>query len=117
MAQSIDSYVVLSSATKRPITRVKETNFGQGYRQILQDGFNTDEEVWDVEFKPMTASGINALETILLNSVKGSANYLSWTPEDETTVKYWTAHDILKVHFSPVYRKISCSLRREFPLS
>jgi phage-related protein len=116
MSQSISAYKILNSSSKQPTTRVSETNYGQGYRQIIQDGFNTDEEIWNVDFDIITASAANSLETILLNSVKGTTNYIAWTPDDESTSKYWTARDIMKRSIGVNLRQISCTLRREFPL-
>jgi phage-related protein len=116
MSQSIDSYKMTYSISLSPKTRVKEMNYGQGYRQIVEDGFNTAEESWNIEFRPLDSTSFLALETILLNSVKDSNNFISWTPPEESTAKYYTAHDILRSPVGPNYWRIQATLRREFIL-
>lgn len=116
MAVSIDSYKVRYTTSKSPKTRIKENSFGMGYRQIIEDGPNSDEESWNVDFTPLDTTGILALESILLDSVKTTNNYLSWTPPGEDTIKYYTAHDIQKKPLSSTLWYMTCTLRREFPL-
>lgn len=115
MSQSISAYDVTYNTSKNPQTRFKEVNFGGGYRQITVDQTDYDEEKWSVDFKPLSETNANALETILLNSVNGTSNYILWTGPGESTAKYYTAHSITKFKQGPNCWKMACELRREFP--
>lgn len=117
MSVSIDSYETTYSSSKTPNTNIKETNFGDGYNQTALDGINYDRESWFIEFVPLDSTSAITLEGILLNSVNGVANMLSWTPNGETTAKKWTANTINKQTAGPNLWTITCNFRREFPLS
>jgi phage-related protein len=116
MSQSIDAYKTTYQCSKQPVTRIKELNFGMGYRQILEDGLNSDTETWNMDFVPLDTTDATSLEVILSNSVKISSDFISWIPNGETTAKYWTAHDIQKQPAGPGWWKITCVFRREFIL-
>jgi len=116
MSQSISGYKTSYNCTKNPVTRIKELNFGMGYRQILEDGLNSDIETWNMEFVPMDTTAVNSLLPILLNSVKVSTSFIKWTPNGESSDKYWTAHDIQKRSVGPDLWTIQCTFRREFLL-
>lgn len=111
------TYFLEYSSTKTLQYKTKEIQFGDGYRQILLDGINYDQEEWSLQFAPLPTTSANTLEGILANSVNGTAKYLAWTPHGEATTKYWTATDINKTGIANGYWSISCRLRREFPLS
>jgi phage-related protein len=117
MSQSISSYRINNSFSKNPKTRIKEISFGGGYRQIIVDGLNANEEVWNVEFIPYTSATASGLEAILLDSVTSSTDFISWTPPGAGSASYFTAHDIQKSFIAPSWYVISCSLRKEFILS
>jgi len=116
MSQSISGYKTTYECIKNPVTRVKEIDFGMGYRNIITDGLNSDTETWSIYFIPMDTTSVVALETILLNSVNGSSNFIEWTPNGESEVKYFTAKEIQKHSVGPGLFKINCTFRREFPL-
>jgi phage-related protein len=116
MSQSISSYRLTNSFVRNPKTRVKELSFGGGYRQIVVDGLNANEETWQVEFIPYTATTASGLETILLNSTSSASNFISWTPPGTSTVSYFTAQDIQKQHIPPSWYVITATLRKEFIL-
>jgi phage-related protein len=116
MSQSIAAYKVTYNTRKKPATRVKEVSFGGGYRQILVDQTDYDEEQWEVDFAPVTEAQALALETILLNSVNGTSNYILWTGPGESTAKYYTASGISKYKQGPNCWKLGCAFRREFPV-
>jgi len=117
MSVSIDSYETTYNCSKTPAYNIKETQFGDGYIQTALDGINYDREEWSIEFEPLTTAAANTLEGILLNSVNGTANVLSWTPMGEASAKKWTAHQVNKRPNSTTTWSITCSFRREFPLS
>lgn len=110
------TYAVTYNTIKNPRSRITEVNFGDGYRQISIDGINYQEESWQVDFKPITQTQANSLEQILLQSVNGSDNYLYWTGPGESKAKYYTAHNISKIPLASNLWKVTCQLRREFPL-
>lgn len=116
MSQSIDNYKSFRNPTGAKKTRVNENSYGQGYRQIIVDGLNADEENWDIQFVPVDTTTAASLETILLDSVKESSNFILWEPPGDTTSKYFTAQDIMKKSVSPTLWVISCTLRREYIL-
>jgi len=114
MGVNISNYKVTYNAVKNPKTRFKESNFGMGFRQIVEDGPNSDEETWDIDFRAMDSTTVLVLEGILLNSVKSSSSLLYWTPPGEETTKYYTAHEVQKTFLSPTLFKLKCTFRREF---
>jgi phage-related protein len=105
------------NTAKSPKYRFIEVNFGGGYRQIVLDGLNYQEEEWAVEFETLTAANAATLEGYLLNSVSGTSTLLSWTPIGEGSSKYYTAHDVSKTPISKTHWCVNCKLRREFILS
>ena len=119
MAQplNISTYKLTKNINKKPQYKFKELQFGDGYRQIALDGINYQYEEWILQFIPMTGALSTALENLLLNSVNGTSNYLSWTPPAESTTKYWTAHNVNKIFLDTEQWQVSCVLRREFPIS
>lgn len=116
MSQSIDAYTIVSSFTKNPKTRVKEISFGGGYRQMIVDGLNANEETWQIEFKPLLSGAATTLENILLNSTTASSNLISWTPPGAGSTSYFSAHDIQKTFVAPYWYILTTTLRKEFIL-
>jgi len=120
MAQTLDTdsaYKITKSVSLSSEYNTKETEFGDGYRQIAIDGINYEKEVWSLEFVALDSTASLALETILKTSLNGTSNYLSWTPPRESTTKYWTAHGISSQSTEAAdYWTVSCTLRREYPL-
>lgn len=110
------TYPVTYNTSKTGSTRVKVSQFGDGYRQYIEDGINTSDEQWNVDFKPLDLTTANALETILLNSTKGTDYYIYWQGIGESESKYYTAHNINKNPLGDSLWKINCQFKREFPL-
>jgi len=119
MAQALNTstYKLSRNLSCNKKLRVKEIEFGDGYRNVIGDGINQDIEEWSLEFRPMDSTSIYNLETLLKNSLNGTANYLSWTPPNDTVTKYWTAHEINKRYLANNFWQISCRLRREYILA
>jgi phage-related protein len=113
---SIDSYPVSYSFSKNSKTRVKDTSFGMGYRQIVEDNFNSLELTWDVDFTPMDSTAAITLEAILVDSVKNSTKFISWIGPGEVATSNYTAHEIQKKPASHNLWRISCQLRKEYTL-
>jgi phage-related protein len=111
------TYKITINSSKTPAYNIKEVTFGDGYNQIGLDGINYDREQWSMDFVLLDTTSSLELETLLLESVNGTSNYLRWTPAGESTQKYWTAHNVSKQPRGNGFWKITCNLRREFPLS
>lgn len=70
----------LSSSVRRN-QRTQVASFGDGYAQILTDGLNSEQEVWQCKTIALTNEEIFSLESFLL-SQKGQA--ITWTPPFNT---------------------------------
>ena len=120
MAVALDTdntYKLTKNVSKSGNYNSVSIQFGDGYRQTTIDGINYDREQWSLQFIPMDSTSALALESILLNSINGTSNFLSWTPPNESTTKYWSASGITKNSTQKVnYWQISCTLTREFPI-
>lgn len=69
------------SSTVRRSQRTQAANFGDGYSQILTDGLNSQQEIWQCKTIALTNEEIFSLESFLL-SQKGQA--FEWTPPFDT---------------------------------
>lgn len=119
MAQPLNTstYKLTNNISVNKKIRVKEIEFGDGYRNVIVDGQNYDQEEWNLEFVPMDSTTATTLQALLVNSLNGSANYLSWTPPGDSSTKYWTAHTISKRLIDNDFWQINCMLRREYILA
>jgi phage-related protein len=119
MAQPLNTstYKLTNNISVNKKLRVKEIEFGDGYRNVTIDGQNYNIEEWNLEFFPIDSTSAATLETLLVNSLNGTANYLSWTPPGESTTKYWTANNIAKRLIDQNFWQITCVLRREYILA
>lgn len=70
----------LSSSVRRN-QRTQFASFGDGYAQVLTDGLNSEQEVWQCKTIALTNEEIFSLESFLL-SQKGQA--ITWTPPFNT---------------------------------
>lgn len=102
---------------KRVEFRRKETNFGDGYKQVVIDGVNAEKEMWDVQFVALTTTLANNLEIKLKDSINGTNNYLKWLAPGEINSKYYTAKNIQKVAIRSNKFIVSATLEREYPLT
>lgn len=109
-----DLYHVTANIQLKPKYRQNVVTLGDGYKNRSIDGINYEEEVWNMEFLPQIASVAITLKELLLNSVNGAGNVLSWTPLPESTMKYWVATEILMRPTKSNKWKISCILTREY---
>jgi len=69
------------SSTVRRNQRVQRVQFGDGYSQVLTDGLNIEQEIWDCKTVPLTNDEAFSIESFLL-SKKGQA--ITWTPPFNT---------------------------------
>jgi phage-related protein len=114
MSFNLDSYKFTFSTKRRAKTRIKEAAFGDGYRQVVVDGINPDEVLWDFEAIPYATSTANTLEAGLLNSVKSVSNLISWTGPGESASSNYTATEVQKIPLNSTLFQITCVLRKEF---
>lgn len=70
----------LSSSVRRN-QRIQRAQFGDGYSQVLTDGLNIEQEIWDCKTIPLTNEEAFSIESFLL-SKKGQA--ITWTPPFNT---------------------------------
>lgn len=75
---------VQEGPTGDTILRVKQTQFGDGYRQIIGDGMNTKIQRWPISFKG-TVSELASIK-IFFNSHIGISFY--WTPPNGVQGRY-----------------------------
>jgi len=119
MAVSLDTetaYMLEYGSSATLNLRVNETQFGDGYKQSVQDGINTDEESWSLTFLPIETASSITLVGLLKQSKNGTANVLSWTPPGESTAKYYEASDITRKPISYTLWQVGCTLTRVFPI-
>lgn len=69
------------SSTQRRSQRIQRVQFGDGYSQVLTDGLNQDQEIWNCKTIPLTNEEAFSIESYLL-SVKGEA--ITWSPPFDT---------------------------------
>lgn len=67
--------------------RVKETQFGDGYRQRVVDGINSVEDSWQLSLDKTFKSEAKTLKDFL---VSRAGLPFWWTPPRETSASLWT---------------------------
>jgi phage-related protein len=72
--------VALDTTVRRGV-RSQRVQFGDGYSQILTDGLNAQQEVWECSTGPLTQDQTYGIESYLYRK-KGQA--FTWTPPDST---------------------------------
>jgi phage-related protein len=117
MAVNLTEKVMLKNFVKRSELRRKETNFGDGYKQVVVDGVNAEKEMWDVQFVALPKTQANNLEIKLRDSINGTNNYLYWLAPGEINYKYYTANNVQKIALNSNKFVVSATLEREYPLS
>lgn len=111
------NYVPDRNFRKASAPRVRETKFGDGYSQRVQDGINYMNESWDLTFNNRSFTDISTMRTFLEG--KGGVVAFTWTPPGETEIKVicrdWsietithtgtdaTSHGSLSTRFERVY--------------
>jgi len=81
----IDDLTLSFDATVKRTTRSQRVQFGDGYSQILTDGLNAEQEIWDCKTPPMDGINTWALEAYFLK--KRGASF-EWTDPDATKTFY-----------------------------
>ena len=73
-------------ATESSKPRVRTTQFGDGYRQAVRFGINTDAKEWSLQFANRTDAERDEIATFL--ETQGGADSFDWTPPRGTAGKY-----------------------------
>lgn len=81
----IDDLRLSFEATVRRSTRSQRVQFGDGYSQIITDGLNAENEVWQCRTPPMNGLDTWGLEAYLLRK-RGTS--FAWTDPEATKVFY-----------------------------
>lgn len=68
-------------------TRVRKTDFGDGYGQRVEDGINTVRAQWNVGWSSLTEAEKTAVDVFLAER-KGT-KYFLWTPPGEGSPLKW----------------------------
>ena len=113
VALNTETYTLSYNSSLNTSYRIKQIDFGDGYTQSALDGINYQKEIWSLEFNVLEIASILILEALLLESVNGSTNILSWTPPSESTTKYWIASAVSRTPVGGKF-KLSCTLTRSF---
>lgn len=67
-----------SALTGETAYRVLSAQFGDGYKQALQDGINNLKDTWAVVFDPSPIAQMAAIKAFL--AAKAGATSFTWTP-------------------------------------
>ncbi len=81
----IDDLRLSFEATVKRSTRSQRVQFGDGYSQIITDGLNAENEVWQCRTPPMNGLDTWGLEAYLLRK-RGTS--FPWTDPEATKVFY-----------------------------
>jgi phage-related protein len=81
----IDDLRLSIEATVKRSTRSQRIQFGDGYSQIITDGLNAENEVWQCRTPPMSGTDTWGLEAYFLRK-RGTA--FNWTDPDATKTFY-----------------------------
>lgn len=83
------TYVPSMSSVRHRAPRIKQTKFGNGYRQVYGDGINYNLETWDMVFTVNSDSDKTAIDNFF--NTHGGYTYFDWTnPETGATQKQYT---------------------------
>lgn len=73
------SYAADYGAAGKRTPRVRSSKFGDGYEQRQEDGINSMQEIWDLQFMNREAEVGNAIDAFL-TALKGVAPFTWTTP-------------------------------------
>ena len=112
----LPTHITSQSNSLPPDQRYLVAQYGNGFKQIVKDGFNTDIEKWEIYYHPMEGS---ELTTVLdfLNTV-GCDEWFTWTPTGESTSKKWRVvpKTTKKTMFNFTKLQISFTIEQAFDL-
>jgi len=88
MAQTLPlTNKITNKSTKKVKNRILEAKFGDGYRQVANDGLNSSIDTWKIQYAPLSGAELATLDTFL--SSVGVTNWFTWVPIGETITKKW----------------------------
>ena len=75
-------------AQKRSQPNVRTVQFGDGYQTRLTYGLNQNPKEWQLEFRNLTETDADTIETFLDARAADNAAF-EWSPPDETDTYKW----------------------------
>lgn len=75
------------NSSKSIRNRVIEAQFGNGYRQVANDGLNSNVDSWSLQFVPLSGTDLTTMQTFL--TTVGVSTWFTWTPLGESVSKKW----------------------------
>ena len=112
----LTTHITNQSNALSPKQRYITAQYGNGFKQIARDGFNTTVEKWEIYYHPMSGSELttvlNFLDTI------GCDVWFTWTPIGESTSKKWRVvpKTTKKTMFSFTKLQVSFTIEQAFDL-
>lgn len=76
-----------NNCAKSQKDRVLTGQFGNGFKQVVNDGLNAKIEVWTLEYRPLF--GTELTEVRAFYETVGASTVFYWTPFGETVPKKW----------------------------
>ena len=83
------TYTPSFEATESSRPRVRTTQFGDGYRQSVRFGLNTDPKEWSLTF--MNRTNVERDSILSFLEARGGVESFDWTPPRGTAGKYLCA--------------------------
>ena len=78
---------ITSASQKKVVNRVIEAQFGGGYRQVANDGTNSDVDTWTIQIAPLEGDNLTQMRSFL--DTIGVVEWFQWTPLGEIVAKNW----------------------------
>ena len=92
---------------------VRRVAFGDGYEQRQAFGINTQAEVWALEFRGLTTSVANAIDTFL--RARGAVQAFDWTAPSGLAAKF-VCDEWARVVEEPNLENLRATFRQVFDL-
>jgi phage-related protein len=76
---------ITATSTGTSKDRYLQAQFGNGFRQVSKDGFNTKIDQWNIQYAPLEGTELTTIDDFI-NQV-GCDVWFTWTPLGETISK------------------------------
>ena len=78
---------ITARSNKKTENRIIEAQFGNGYKQIADDGINASLDTWIIHMAPLEGDNLTQIRSFL--DTVGVVEWFQWTPLGEATAKNW----------------------------
>lgn len=113
-ALPLTAYISQASSASRNY-RTLTIKYGNGYEQRAQDGINSIEDTWKVQWSNLSAANFATL-TAAFDTAAGT-DYFTWTaPGDSTSKKWVLTGQMSKTAKSGNLYEVAATLRQVFDL-